>query len=336
MLIFDFMVKSMNKIARILEDCLNMKVSSEEISALSKSEKRDFLRYAERLQCDVILKALERIDAPKDLIVSMKKLIRSNVRRNMIILEELKKLFATLMKEKINFVVLKGFSLGKKRIYSHMHDIDLLVHKKDIEKCEEAAFKNGFSISKDKNKKYWLLKGYHTKYEKETAGEKIEIEFHWDTEKKYAPFHLNIKKLLANREKLKCFGIMFYSLKREELLLHLALHATYHHSMINPTKDIFLLHQEINKGGINWGKMILISEKTGSTAFLYEALLLSQKKFFSEIPKEVMERLRTKSNKLQLFLLKIFEHQFFDYLDIKEIKIRRFLFWNLFKFIKSR
>jgi len=184
----------MNKISRILEDCLNMNVSLKDVSALSESEKRDFLRYAAPLQCDVILKALERINAPKDLIESIKLLMFSNVNRGMIFLNELKRLSLLLIKENINFVVLKGFCLGKKRICSRMHDIDILINRKDLNKCESIAIKNGFEISKDKNRKYWISKGYHTKYSKRTNPD-IQVEFHWETEPKIAPFRMNIIKI---------------------------------------------------------------------------------------------------------------------------------------------
>jgi hypothetical protein len=85
--------------------------------------------------------------------------------RNLILLDELNKLYDIFQKENINLFVIKGTSLILKNIFDiderEMSDIDVFVKKKDFKNIEFLLYKFGFKkIEKGYNSYYKEIGGY--------------------------------------------------------------------------------------------------------------------------------------------------------------------------------
>jgi hypothetical protein len=159
----------------------------------------------------IITKALPKINiteqrckssftmVPDTILVELKERYRASLKRNMILMDELKKVTDELTKNDIKAIVMKGAYLAD-NVYDNiacrpMGDIDILIRNNDMKKSETIfKYLNFKSMEEDPR----ILK-LHRSFIKETTGEIIKIEVHHCLAKKVFMTNFDLNKIWSLR-----------------------------------------------------------------------------------------------------------------------------------------
>ncbi|OGX15735.1 MAG: hypothetical protein A2166_03145 [Omnitrophica WOR_2 bacterium RBG_13_41_10] len=215
-------------------------------------------------------------------------------------LMELLKLFA---QKDISLLPLKGTVLSK-RLYGDIAarslgvDIDLLIKEKDKERATALLEDIGYSFNPDNEVK---SKQWQYLFSKPKA---VMIDLHWDITPAYqvAP---RINGLWQGTRYKEGAGIGYYEFQEEELLLYLSAHLVSSDcfSNLKYVCDINeLLHKY--KDILDWDSIIKKAKSWRLSNSLYLALMVSKALLDSDLPLEVLSRL--KPFFLKLIWIKIF------------------------------
>ncbi|SHI20616.1 nucleotidyltransferase domain-containing protein [Sporanaerobacter acetigenes] len=149
--------------------------------------------------------------------------------------------------EKIEVIVFKGAYLVDK-VYKKiglrkMGDVDVLIHKKDLDRAINILINNGFKYKEEHCSKAWFDENYYRTalYVKGP----VEIELHWDLLPVVNPLKFNIEDIWNTAEDDKLFDISVKEMKIELLLIYLCIHVSYchffNHNSIRRLYDIYLI-----------------------------------------------------------------------------------------------
>jgi hypothetical protein len=220
----------------------------------------------------------------------------------MLIERELKNILRELNKNKVDVVLLKGFSIlnvSKRNIDSRfMEDIDFLT-KEDTAKLVKILKKNKFHEVEAAERLH------HRSFIKVTNGYKIRIEVHHNFLHFKNPFSIDIEDFWLRSQELSIGHVKAKGLSNEDLILHLCLHLACQHSFYRGLRDLYDLSEIISHCNINWDKLVEINEKYKTSSVVYFCLELAKDLFENHTPQRVLNKLRVRSSKKQLFLLRV-------------------------------
>jgi hypothetical protein len=222
------------------------------------------------------------------------------------LLEELIHISKVFEKNKIPFIILKGFPLAQ-ALYGNYYlrttsDIDLLIKKRDLTKAESLLFNEGYEFYNCMGfTKEWYVKN-HMHFEYSNKAKKICAELHWtirtrDLDENEIPEQDYWKDL----QKVKVSGHEFNVLNPEFILLFSCFHYLAHCDplTLNHIHDIHLL---VNKYKLKWDSVVKLSRKYNCGTCMYHILLHTKKVFGTDIPDNVIQDLKVRGNQDRIFI----------------------------------
>ena len=215
--------------------------------------------------------------------------------RNMKILHHAGKILQVLRNHGVEVIVLKGLYLVE-NIYPSIGlrvfgDVDLLLRRADVDGGLELLRSLGYQLStwydpQDPNRDIKHLPPLI----KEDAPM---VELHWNILEEDAPFDIRIDDLWSRAQPVKVAGVDILAPGIEDLILHLAIHASYQHGFrggIRPLYDIAAVLQKW-QGQVQWDQLALTAREWGTERVLWLTLTLVAEVTGAEVPTDFLRGL---------------------------------------------
>jgi len=295
----------LSKTAQLLLDCLKKNPDCPRRSTLCSLDPSDWNQLLDLAAIQRVRPLLHhRLKAkhldhlvPEAVRTALQNAYRETTLRNLRSYGELHHLFATLDRENIPLLVLKGMFLAE-AVYGHiglreMNDIDLLVHQQHLPRIVEQLSTCGYdpatpiyNINATLNTQ-WHLPTF-------TKAHTASFEIHWNLTPPDEIYTIDPAELWRRAVPLRLKGLDLLALCPEDVLLHLCLHTSYQHQFafgLRPSCDIAELLTSCN-GEIAWASVLDRAERWGWRRGVYLALRLAEELVDADISDEVMKNLR--------------------------------------------
>lgn len=283
----------------LLRDCLSRETNHlkiEKLNSLSITDWEFLVQLAVRQDLAALLyyrlkNSLPCIHFPETLRHTLQKTYFAAVLQNTRLYNELAKVIQALHQEGIQVIVLKGADLAK-NIYNNialrtMSDLDILVRKTDLVKTDEALRKIGYYQSEGEIAQHYHLPPFF----KEGA---IPIEVHWHIERPFNPFAIEIEALWKRARLATIAGNEVLVLSPEDLLLHLCVHAAFHHLFQIGLRSLYDIAEVVHRyqDNLEWQAVCWRTQQWGANNSVYLALYLAKTLVGAAVPREVLDTLK--------------------------------------------
>jgi hypothetical protein len=241
------------------------------------------------------LEAIRRISAlPDDLGQRLRTRYIGGVARGMQLSSELASLLEHFNKRGISVIVLKGPYLAE-MVYRDwalrpMADFDLMVKKDDLARAVRALKESGYEASAEFNIDAQIK--IHHDLPTLRKQDRFLIELHWTLELPTGAIKVDVDEVWRRARKTTIAGQDTLVLSDEDFLLHLCVHAAYHHRFSHgllPLRDIAETIKSL-EGRIDWCKLEKISGLWGADRCLFMSLYFVKELFGLDLPPEVRKR----------------------------------------------
>jgi hypothetical protein len=211
--------------------------------------------------------------------------------RGMHLYHELGKVLGLLRRDNISVIALKGVHLAT-AVYRNialrpMGDIDLLVKQTDLLRVQEILVEQGYIALKEE---IGCSREHLPPYKKK-GSLTVEIHFHIVG----PPFSLrgDVEKLWVRAQMSSIHGIEVLTLCPEDLLLHLCMHASFHHAFDNGIGPLFDISHTIEHYAeeLDWEQLLDRSREWGVSKCVYLSLFLAKRFAGASIPGQIMKDL---------------------------------------------
>ncbi|MGA9350203.1 MAG: nucleotidyltransferase family protein [Anaerolineae bacterium] len=227
-----------------------------------------------------------------------------SARRNMRLYHQLSKVLTALQNEDIPVIALKGARLAEV-VYGDialrpMDDVDLLVRKTDLSRVEGKLLEVGYgplerpSIEEQCRKAQHLV-GF-------TKPDAFGIEIHWTIENPTSPFKIDVDGLWERARPAIIAGVEVLALSPEDLLLHLCLHASFHHKFRIRLRSFCDISETVQhyRDEMDWEQVQLRAHQWGTGKYVYLTLHLARELLGAAVPDEILDTLRPDDFDLQV------------------------------------
>lgn len=203
---------------------------------------------------------------------------------------------AVLAEHGIPAMLLKGMHLAR-FVYAQpamrsMADVDIMVPRDRLADAERLFVADGYGpLPRPDIAEFCTWSNHLAKLSK--AGEPV-FEIHWGIERPTSPFPIDIDGLWARSHTATLEGVPVRLLSHEDLLLHLALHSSYHHRFDRSAfQGLVDLHTVVvrHAGEIDWRALADRAVEWKAAGFLYATLRLTREVLGSPIPADVLQSL---------------------------------------------
>ena len=249
--------------------------------------------------------------APAKIMKKMEGIYNATAYRNFLIRSELIKVLKVFRDEGIKVLLLKGLALietiYKNVAFRPMSDIDLLVNKEDIYGVRRCMQELGFS----QNLKWEGIQSvddHHLTFYP-LKGQSAPIEVHWNIGMSSDFFPFQDESMVESARVINIGGIETLILSPEDSLVHLCFHLAYHHHCALGLMGLCDISEMINrnKGNLDWGSVVNRAKKYKMGPHVHMALSLVKRIGGTDIPNEVLSRLRRECSRAQIHWLGRFE-----------------------------
>ena len=219
--------------------------------------------------------------------------------RNAALFADLRAALSGLGARGVGVIVLKGAYLAE-HVYADpalraMADIDLLVRGSDWDAAAAVLAELGYSPAGE-------VRGVPGSEHHELAFLKpgaTPIELHWTVERPAAPVSVDVEGLWARSVPVTCAGVAARRLGAADLLVHLCLHAAYHHGWGEgfpgglPLRALFDISVSIValRRELDWDRVAEIANRGGMGPYVYCALLVVRELTGAPVPAAALEAL---------------------------------------------
>ena len=252
------------------------------------------------------------VPIPADVLRSLRNSYLQNAARNMHLYHELGKVLGRFRENGIPVIALKGAHLAG-AVYGNfalrpMGDVDLLVRKTDLLRAQDLLVGLGYAASKDDTGCSQL---HLPPYRKKGSAA---IEVHLNIVSPPFSDRVDVGSLFVRAQACVIEGCELWTLCPEDLLLHLCMHASYHHgfdSGVMPLFDISTVVERYSRE-LDWEQVLGRSKEWGVGKCVYLALSLAERIAGASIPDRVrveMEVYRDSFNATSLAEELLFEHE---------------------------
>lgn len=211
--------------------------------------------------------------------------------RNMGLYHELGKILGRLRQQGIPVIALKGAHLAI-AVYRNialrpMADVDLLVKQTDLLKVQDILVEQGYFPSKEE---IFCAQEHLPSYRKKDS---ILIEIHFNIVAPPFSDRVDVEKLFARAQTCFIEGIEVLSLCPEDLLLHLCMHASFHHVFDNGIRPLFDISHTIEHytEELDWEQVLSRGKEWGVSKCVYLCLFLAKRFAGASIPGQIMKDL---------------------------------------------
>ena len=210
---------------------------------------------------------------------------------------ELSKVLRILQNDGIPVIVLKGAALAEV-VYSNialrpMSDVDLLVKKNSLSRVEEKLL--AMDYTPDGGNAPFAKNHCHFVYHMlQNESLRVRVEIHWNIAPPSSLFQIDIDGMWERARPAKIANVEVLVLSPEDLILHLCLHASFHHKFRSGIKHICDIPETIQhyKDKIDYKQLISTANEYGISKFIYCTLSLTKKMLGTEIPDDVLNELK--------------------------------------------
>ncbi len=215
----------------------------------------------------------------------------------------------------IAFIVLKGSHLAAS-IYPDialrtMCDIDILVKREELASAEELLLEEGYGNPKRRTPVDEICKTrHHIEPLRDPVGQ-IPIEIHWTILRLSSPFVVIEKEFWKEPYLETLENTVHRVLSPEHLLLHLCLHAPYHHRSSSGVKCLYDIALTIRhyQDKLNWDVVEDTARRWRTRNCLYASLLRASEFMNAKVPANMVAKAK-KDPLLSYFLKKSRERLF--------------------------
>ncbi len=237
---------------------------------------------------------------------------RKNLARNVFLWSRLKEVVSAFKSANVDVISFKGPLLAEE-FYGDlglrpMVDLDLLVHRRDVEEAGEILGKLGYAVPSEYDEGFSLKHRSHIPYES-SGRVRHSVELHWALTQKMR-FGVDAEDVWTGTELRTIDGLSVKVMSYERLLSYLCVHYTHH---LHYTEDEFRpklmwlydIHLLLEKRGLDWDIILEDAIRERTKTALYCTLSLTKNFFHSGVPPRVLDRLRPGFLRLRLlrFLL---------------------------------
>jgi hypothetical protein len=271
----------------------------EELVALADQQQVAPLLY-QRLQMHGIASLL-----PAETLRRLQKSQRSNAMRNLRLYHELAELLKALQSQKIPVIVLKGAYLAQD-VYQtpalrFMVDYDLMIPEADLPSAVEILTALGYRPLQPIPLATSKAVGHHLpRFLRENDAASVEI--HWTITRPDKTYTIAMASLWARAQPFTVAGLDALALCREDMLLHLCLHATYQHFFLQGVRPLCDITEVVTRYGttLDWDQFCQRCVEWGWEKGVYLALYVAHTLMGAAIPSQVLMTLRPAAISSQL------------------------------------
>ena len=231
------------------------------------------------------------VPIPANAMGRLRQAYLDNVARNMGLYHKLGKVLELFRRDNISVIALKGVHLAT-AVYRNialrpMGDIDLLVKQTDLLRVQEILVAQGYTASIEEIGCTQL----HLLPYRKKGSLPVEIHFHIVG----PPFSLraDVEKLWVRAQMSSIQGIEVLTFCPEDLLLHLCMHAGFHHAFDNGIRPLFDISHTIEHYAeeLDWEQLLDRSREWGVSKCVYLSLFLAKRFAGAAIPGQIMKDL---------------------------------------------
>jgi hypothetical protein len=236
---------------------------------------------------------------PESAIGRLRQAYLESVARNMGLYHELGKLQGILRQDNISVIALKGVHLAT-AVYRNialrpMGDVDLLVKQTDLLRVQEILVEQGYIASKDE---IGCAQEHLPPYRKKDS---LAVEIHFHIVGPPFSLRVDVEKLWVRAQMSSIQGIEVLTFCPEDLLLHLCMHAGFHHAFDNGIRPLFDISHTIEHYAeeLDWEQLLDRSKEWGVDKCVYLSLFLAKRFAGASIPGQVMKHLDVYNDSFQ-------------------------------------
>ncbi|MCB0063506.1 MAG: nucleotidyltransferase family protein [Caldilineaceae bacterium] len=243
--------------------------------------------------------------APEHVLTLLHGAQRENAIRNLRLYQALRVLLQALHAHEIPTLVLKGAYLAQ-AVYPDpslrvMVDCDVMIPEQALATAVEILTELGYHPLKPIQLATNQAVMHHLpRFVKEKSD--LSVEIHWTITRPDKSYTIGMDDLWARAQPFTVMGVETQALCVEDLLLHLCLHATHQHFLMQGVRPLCDLAALVAQYGeeIAWDAICQRSRAWGWSKGVYLALDLAQRWLGAAVPEEVLTRLRPEAVPPQL------------------------------------
>ncbi|MDQ3517888.1 MAG: nucleotidyltransferase family protein [Gemmatimonadota bacterium] len=216
--------------------------------------------------------------------------------RNALFFRQTAQMARELAARGIPLMLLKGMHLSR-FVYAEpglrsMADVDVMVRREHLAEAEQVYIERGFGpLPRPDLEQFCTWSNHLAKMHK--VGAPV-VELHWSIEKPANPFSIDHDGLWARSRAASLEGALVHILSPEDLLLHLALHGTYHHRLDHAAlKGLMDVDAVIAKhaNDIDWQVLTERARAWGASGFVYSTFRLATEILGTPFPPSTLRSL---------------------------------------------
>jgi hypothetical protein len=217
--------------------------------------------------------------------------------RNALLLRQTAAAAAELGRQGVPVMLLKGIHLAR-FVYAEpalrsMADVDIMVPRDKLAAGEKVFLDQGFGpLPRPDIEQFCSWSNHLAKLYKPDAPV---VELHWAIERPTSPFSIDHDELWKRSRSAQLEGAAIQLLCPEDLLLHLALHGSYHHGFDRAgLKALLDVNAVVAKHGeeLDWRALADRANRWGASGFVYTTLRLAGETLGTPIPSVVLDALQ--------------------------------------------
>ncbi|MGD8277990.1 MAG: nucleotidyltransferase family protein, partial [Gemmatimonadota bacterium] len=179
----------------------------------------------------------------------------------------------------IRTMVLKGVHLAAavypEAAFRGMADADILIDRQNLARADALFVERGWGPLPRPDIERFCEKSNHLAKLHEPDG--ITLEIHYHIERPTSPFRIPVEALWETAVPVDLEGVRTLGLAPEELVIHLCIHASYHHRYSRaPLKGLLDVRAVLvrNADAIDWPRLCRLATEWGVARFVYLTLRL--------------------------------------------------------------
>lgn len=200
----------------------------------------------------------------------------------------------------IAVIILKGGYLAW-HVYDNialrpMSDFDLLVKEADLLRANDLLVELGYRVSRNADTEALIAKYYHLPPLIKAGKIPVGIELHWKLERPSARFEIDTEELWRRAQPAAFGEVRASALCPEDLLLHLCIHASYHHQFRFGLRSLCDVAETIRRCNdrLDWELLCERADDWGAAKCVYLTMHLAAKLLEANVPHDVLQHLRPK------------------------------------------
>lgn len=180
----------------------------------------------------------------------------------------------------IRTMVLKGVHLAAdvydEPSFRGMADVDIMVDRSELARAETLFVERGWGPLPRPDVDRFCERSNHLA--KLWKPQSSVLEIHYHIERPTSPFRIPVEDLWATARPVTLEGVSTLGLAPEELIIHLCIHASYHHRYSRaPLKALLDVRAVLQQSGplFDWNRLVRLAESWGVGRFVYSTLRLA-------------------------------------------------------------